>query len=221
MALLKVSSCLRKRSLVLCLESTKSHIYQNYRTSLTQWLRPKESNISSKIQWFLAASGVTFTKLVFDCNTAKCQVVHSSKEANVNLQSSISIQNEKDVSFPWMQFFTYLWPHIFALSVAVISAFAVAVLNTKIGISIGSLVNVVSANLPQASNLPSSESFLQQIRKPSLDVLKLYISHAAMTFSYIYSLSIVGKNIIFDSPLTNLFYTRCFILSRREGGCQA
>ena len=61
-------------------------------------------------------------------------------------------------------------------------------------VSIGSLVNVVSANLPESPSL-SSETFIQQIKQPTLDILKLYFGHAAMTFSTIFSLSIVGERV--------------------------
>ena len=190
--LLKVSGCFRNKTFAVSVEST----IKSYRTSLTKWMRkPKES----KIQWALAASGVTFTKLVFDCKIAKCQVINSkAKDDGMPINNSVP-EEQKEKDFPWIQFLTYIWPHIFALTVAIVSALAVAILNTKIGISIGSLVNVVSSNLPAQSSLPNisnlSESFLQQIKKPSLDILKLYISHAAMTFSYIYSLSIVGERV--------------------------
>ena len=59
--LLKVSSCFRNKAFAVSVESA----IKSYRTSLAKWMRckPKES----KIQWALAASGVTLTKLVFDC----------------------------------------------------------------------------------------------------------------------------------------------------------
>ena len=190
--LLKVSSCFRNKAFAVSVESA----IKSYRTSLAKWMRckPKES----KIQWALAASGVTLTKLVFDCKIAKCQVIHSTDVGRPISNSIVPEENQKEKDFPWIQFLSYIWPHILALTVAVVSALAVAILNTKIGISIGSLVNVVSSNLPAAQSSDTSslsESFLQQIKKPSLDILKLYISHAAMTFSYIYSLSIVGERV--------------------------
>jgi len=135
--LLKVSGCFRNKTFAVSVEST----IKSYRTSLTKWMRkPKES----KIQWALAASGVTFTKLVFDCKIAKCQVINSkAKDVGMPINNSVP-EEQKEKDFPWIQFLTYIWPHIFALTVAIVSALAVAILNTKIGISIGSLETEIS-----------------------------------------------------------------------------
>ena len=104
---------------------------------------------------------------------------------------------QSNTSFPWSQFLSSLWPHIITLTIAIVTAMGVAILNTKIGVSIGSIVNVLSANLPNAVGSDGSSpgnSFINQIKEPAVKIMKYYLSHAALTFAYIYSLSIVGKH---------------------------
>merc|ERR1711962_1219973 len=69
-------------------------------------------------------------------------------------------------------------------------------MGTKIGIAIGSIVNVVSSNLPQNEEIASgASSFMQQIKGPAVHLIKLYLLHCTCTFSYIYSLAIVGERV--------------------------
>ena len=134
-------------------------------------------------QWIVSGGIVITGKFCLDLKTAKCET------KTVQIETTTE---DRKTAFPWWQFITeYLWPHIVALTIAIISAFAVAILNTKIGHGIGALVNVVSANLGQGSS--SSETFIQQIKEPAWNIIKLYSSHALMTFSYIYSLAVVGN----------------------------
>ena len=64
----------------------------------------------------------------------------------------------------------------------------------KIGIAIGSLVNVVSSNISQNDEaLTGASTYMQQIKGPAMNLIKLYLLHCTCTFSYIYSLAIVGN----------------------------
>jgi hypothetical protein len=147
--------------------------------------RPTKS-LSTTIQWTIAGCGVLTVRCLFDHKTAKCEV---------HVQAPASVKDETtSAAFPWLQFFGTLWPHVMALTIAIVTALAVAILNTNIGVTIGKLVNVLSAHLPAVGAQESSgQSFMEQVRGPAYQIVKLYASHAAMTFAYIYSLSIVGK----------------------------
>lgn len=181
MALFRVAGL--GQQLTKALANTKHNLF-----SIPKKLPFPKKEKSLILEWTLAGGAVITTKFIFDFRIAACDSQIPSKPVLI-------VENEllaKESPFPWLQFLTYLWPHIIALTVAICSAFAVAILNTKIGVGIGSIVNVVSANLPQTSS-SGDGSFIQQIKEPAIKVVKLYLSHAVMTFSYIYSLALVGR----------------------------
>ena len=190
MALFRAAQCSFRQ--VTPLRSLKAPLELNIRT-FHQVTQGSKKQVSQSWQWLIAGSLVVSGKVLFDWRTVKC-------EARISPPIPITISEKtlkEEATFPWWQFFSeYLWPHIIALSMAVVTAFAVAILNTKIGVGIGSIVNVVSANLGgdrASGGVPiDTNSFIQQIKEPALNVIKLYVSHAAMTFSYIYSLALVG-----------------------------
>jgi len=89
------------------------------------------------------------------------------------------------------------------LVVAVGSALAVAALNIRIPQLLGDIVNIVAQTFADASNQESGggdgaenlSNFLRDIREPAVQMAKLYLGQAALTFAYIYSLSCVGERI--------------------------
>lgn len=164
-------------------------LLQNFKTTIKT--NAGQKAFSTSLQWILAGGTVLTAKVFLGFDKAFC-------ESRVNTAVILEKKSQKspaESQFPWLQFLKYLWPYILSLTIAIASALAVAVLNTKIGVGIGSLINVVSANLPQGNSPSDSSSFIQQIKEPAMRIIKLYVSHAIMTFSYIYSLSIVGKNV--------------------------
>ena len=156
----------------------------------------KTKKWTQSLQWILAGGVVVSARIAIDStNVAKCEARIQSPP----LQSTtVSVQEVKDgttTSLPWNQLLNYILPHILSLAVAVAAALMVAVVNTKIGIAIGSLVNVVSSNIHQSREVmaETTSSFMEQIRSPAINLIKLYLLHATCTFSYIYSLAIVGE----------------------------
>lgn len=145
---------------------------------------------STTVQWIIAGGGIVTAKLLFDLKIAKCE---ARVEEPLTLQKTPENLETVavDSSFPWTQFLMHLLPHAVALSIALVTAVAVAIMNTQIGLSIGSLVNVLSNNLPSTGG--SGQSFFQQVKEPAVKLAKLYASHALMTFAYIYSLAVVGE----------------------------
>lgn len=143
-----------------------------------------DRQFSTTLQWVVTGCGVLSCKVLFNLNSARC-------EARVEPAQIIATTDQDSAPFPWVQFLKSLLPHIIALSIALATAVIVAVMNTKIGVSIGSLVNVLSANLPSGGT-SSGQTFYQQVKDPAVRIVKLYATHAAMTFAYIYSLAVVG-----------------------------
>ena len=154
------------------------------------------SNKSEKIsiiQWIVVGSGIVVAaKYSLYVRTAKCESVKVVEIVTPTQKAENSKENVA-VVFPWIQFFHLVMPYIIYLTVAIVTAMGVAMFNTKIGIEIGSLVNVLSSNLPGNRGDASGTSYLTQIKEPALNILKYYVSHACLTFSYIYSLAIVGR----------------------------
>ena len=156
---------------------------------------PKFKNCTQSLQWILAGGVVVSAKIALDSKIAKCEArVESPLPVLEKIQDTQSNTELKEVSIPWHQLLNYILPHIVSLAVAVAAALTAAVVNTKIGIAIGSIVNVVSSNLPQNEGVASgASSFMQQIKGPAVHLIKLYLLHCTCTFSYIYSLAIVGN----------------------------
>ncbi len=155
--------------------------------------KDKIPNSVKIFQWTLAGgAALTIRQLCFQ-KVTRCEVNVVQPPTTVSTTPSPAATSP----FPWSQFLRALLPHILSLIVAVVSATAVAILNTKIGLSIGSIVNVLSTHLPGSGSQDSNAAavdFIEQIKKPAWDVVKVYAAHAAMTFTYIYSLAILGKS---------------------------
>ena len=74
---------------------------------------------------------------------------------------------------------------------------------TRIPQLLGDLVNIVAQTFASnTSGLGREEtaatggnmaSFLQEMRGPAMEMVKLYVGQAALTFAYIYSLACVGE----------------------------
>ena len=118
--------------------------------------------------------------------------------------------------FQWRQFFSYLWPHIWYLLVAVACALVVAALNIQIPQMLGNIVNVVSRRISTEEQQENAMSFLEEIKAPAFKMIKLYVAQGLMTFGYIFSLSCVGKKKV------SFFYQNLqirFSQQRRTSGC--
>ena len=66
-------------------------------------------------------------------------------------------------------------------------------------------MNVVSSNIPQNDEaLIGASTYMQQIKGPAMNLIKLYLLHCTCTFSYIYSLAIVGNVLVFMNKLSSV-----------------
>lgn len=89
---------------------------------------------------------------------------------------------------PWLEFFKLLLPEILFLLGAIVSAIAVAIVNIKIPLILGDLVNVVSKHATE-----NVHKYLAEIAKPATSLLSMYGIQALLTTFYITMLSIVGE----------------------------
>uniref|UniRef100_A0A8C4YEI7 Mitochondrial potassium channel ATP-binding subunit n=1 Tax=Gopherus evgoodei TaxID=1825980 RepID=A0A8C4YEI7_9SAUR len=92
--------------------------------------------------------------------------------------------------FDWAEFWTFLRPQLLALSAAIVFALGVALLNIRIPMLLGELVNVVARCSQQHLG-----NYLHQVRRPALRLLLLYSLQGLLTFSYIVLLARVGEQV--------------------------
>ncbi|NWZ45781.1 ABCB8 protein, partial [Brachypodius atriceps] len=92
--------------------------------------------------------------------------------------------------FDWPLFWTFLRPQLLALSAAVVLALGAALLNVRIPVLLGQLVNVVARCA--RGHVPT---YLREVRRPALRLLAVYCLQGLLTFGYIALLARVGEQV--------------------------
>ncbi|NXF56029.1 ABCB8 protein, partial [Oceanites oceanicus] len=92
--------------------------------------------------------------------------------------------------FDWPAFWTFLRPQLLALSAAVVLALGAALLNVRIPVLLGQLVNVVAR-----CARGHVTGYLQEARRPALRLLAVYCLQGLLTFGYIALLARVGEQV--------------------------
>ncbi|NXY10185.1 ABCB8 protein, partial [Pteruthius melanotis] len=92
--------------------------------------------------------------------------------------------------FDWALFWTFLRPQLLALSAAVVLALGAALLNVRIPVLLGQLVNVVARCA--RGHVPT---YLREVRRPALRLLAVYCLQGLLTFGYIALLARVGEQV--------------------------
>ncbi|NXQ53217.1 ABCB8 protein, partial [Anthoscopus minutus] len=92
--------------------------------------------------------------------------------------------------FDWPLFWTFLRPQLLALSAAVVLALGAALLNVRIPVLLGQLVNVVA----QCAR-GHVATYLREVRRPALHLLAVYCLQGLLTFGYIALLARVGEQV--------------------------
>ncbi|NXD46329.1 ABCB8 protein, partial [Copsychus sechellarum] len=92
--------------------------------------------------------------------------------------------------FDWPLFWTFLRPQLLALSAAVVLALGAALLNVRIPVLLGQLVNVVARCA--RGHVPT---YLREVRRPALRLLAAYCLQGLLTFGYIALLARVGERV--------------------------
>ncbi|XP_062348990.1 mitochondrial potassium channel ATP-binding subunit [Cinclus cinclus] len=92
--------------------------------------------------------------------------------------------------FDWPLFWTFLRSQLLALSAAVVLALGAALLNVRIPVLLGQLVNVVARCA--RGHVPT---YLREVRRPALRLLAIYCLQGLLTFGYIALLARVGERV--------------------------
>ncbi|NXL50920.1 ABCB8 protein, partial [Podilymbus podiceps] len=92
--------------------------------------------------------------------------------------------------FDWPKFWTFLRPQLLALSAAVVLALGAALLNVRIPVLLGQLVNVVAR-----CARGHLAGYLREARRPALRLLAVYCLQGLLTFGYIALLARVGEQV--------------------------
>ncbi|XP_074661022.1 mitochondrial potassium channel ATP-binding subunit-like [Tubulanus polymorphus] len=106
----------------------------------------------------------------------------------------------QDPKFDWEEFLKLVWPEIWYLLGAVVSALAVALVNIQIPVYLGDLVNIVSKF---TSEMPPAD-YIEQLRQPVIKLISIYGVQGILTFVYISLLQTMGERISVDLK-TKLF----------------
>ncbi|XP_061177199.1 mitochondrial potassium channel ATP-binding subunit-like [Saccostrea echinata] len=142
--------------------------------------------------------GYGFVTLKFKTRTVECapKVRHSRL---VEKNGSVG----PDAKFDWRQFLQMLYPEMWYLLAAVIAAVSAALVNIKIPLLLGDVVNVVSNMTREATG-----DFINNLKIPAIKLMMFYGLQGLLTFTYISLLSTVGENVaarmrrrLFDSLL--------------------
>ncbi|NWT74625.1 ABCB8 protein, partial [Prunella himalayana] len=92
--------------------------------------------------------------------------------------------------FDWPLFWTFLRPQLLALSAAVVLALGAALLNVRIPVLLGQLVDVVAR-----CARGHVATYLREVRRPALRLLAVYCLQGLLTFGYIALLARVGEQV--------------------------
>ncbi|KAL1462903.1 hypothetical protein WDU94_014706 [Cyamophila willieti] len=149
--------------------------------------KTKVSNVTLK--FCLTTSGICIIKLINDNHTVSCQFVKSRADGYAD-QSALTKNQEP--KFDWDQFFRLLWPEIWSLLGAVVSALVVAFLNIQVPLYLGNIINILSQF---TQNTLPDKSFISEMKDPVLKLVGLYVAQSVFTCAYISLLSGLGERI--------------------------
>ncbi|XP_031149908.1 mitochondrial potassium channel ATP-binding subunit [Sander lucioperca] len=156
------------------------------RHSTTQTPKPK----GLALKFILGPTVLTVCARLF-CHAARC-------EADVNNNTLVELVAKNPVpEFKWHILWEFVKPQLFALIGAVVLAFGAAILNIKIPLILGDLVNVVAHYLREQTG-----NYFNEMRGPALKLLGLYGIQGLVTSGYIILLSRVGERVAADMRKT-------------------
>ncbi|XP_063183861.1 mitochondrial potassium channel ATP-binding subunit [Chroicocephalus ridibundus] len=115
---------------------------------------------------------------------ARCQ------EATVSPGPPEPPEPRPEPAFDWPLFWAFLRPQLLALSAAVLLALGAALLNVRIPVLLGQLVDVVA----RCARGPVT-GYLREVRRPALRLLAVYCLQGLLTFGYIALLARVGERV--------------------------
>lgn len=124
-------------------------------------------------------------------SNAYCGLKLSHKSSSHLLQSKDKDGERLQPKFDFREFWKFLWPDIWLLLLASVSAFAVAMVNIELPLLLGNLVNAVSS-LTSGNH---DTDIIQVLKEPAMKLISLYGAQSFLTFAYISFLSCLGERL--------------------------
>ena len=154
--------------------------------------------LSSKYLWLTCVGAVCLkSKLGTACCAVKLSHKQRSPRHNVN-KTDRTLQKHPKIEL--VEFLKFLWPDLWLLLLASFCAFGVAVVNVKLPLLLGDLVNAVSS----LSN-GSISDYMAILKEPARKLVSIYITQGVLTFVYISMLSSFGERLA--ARLRNSLFT--------------
>ncbi|WAR02809.1 MITOS-like protein [Mya arenaria] len=134
----------------------------------------RKSNISSQdssktvslLTKLCTVSGLTLGYAALNAKTLECETkTKSSRLDGINNERQVN----DDVPFDWKQFAQLLWQDVLSLTLAVLCAFAAALVNIKVPLLVGEVVNVVSKFARETDC-----NFIEEIKQPAIKLIGTY-----------------------------------------------
>jgi len=122
---------------------------------------------------------------------AYCGLKLSHKSSSHHTENKQHNGEKSQPKFDFKEFWKFLWPDIWLLILASLSAFAVAMVNIELPLMLGNLVNAVSS----LTTGDHSTDFFQVLREPAIKLISVYGAQAVLTFAYISFLSCLGERL--------------------------
>lgn len=182
-------------SLKLIAKNTVNNVGTRSRTLHIGKLLEQNPSCSARHWSFLKYTGLLAVGALVvrsKISSAHCGLKSSHKSSLHRTEGKAGKEGEKkQPKFDFREFWKFLWPDLWLLLLASLSAFAVAMVNIELPLLLGNLVNAVSSLTGGAH----STDFLQVLREPAMKLISIYGAQAVFTFCYISLLSCLGERL--------------------------
>lgn len=190
----KTSFIRQQPSLKILAKNTANNIGTGFRT-LHIWKFLEQTPNCSARHWSLLkytgllAVGVLVVRSKI--SNAHCGLKLSHKSYLHHTGKKGKEEEKQDPKFDFEEFWKFLWPDLWLLLLASLSAFAVAMVNIELPLLLGNLVNAVSS----LTGGGHSTDFFEVLREPAMKLISIYGAQAVLTFAYISFLSCLGERL--------------------------
>ena len=158
------------------------------------FLEQKANSFSSHWHSILKYTGL----LAVGALVVRSKISHAHCGLKLSHKSSSHRSKKKDKDgeksqpkFDFREFWNFLWPDIWLLLLASLSAFAVAMVNIELPLLLGNLVNAVSSLTGGNQNI----DIFQVLKEPAMKLISIYGAQSVLTFAYISFLSCLGERL--------------------------
>ncbi|KAF8796027.1 Mitochondrial potassium channel ATP-binding like protein [Argiope bruennichi] len=179
------------------------HCIRTYKLTISKRLIEEAKNAFKKYQNSFSRKAVKNLKL-YGSTFSLCLffplkslvVLCESQSSHSRLVGVNSIEKlHQEAKFDWKRFYKIVKAEIVYILLAVVSALIVALLNIKIPILLGDMVNVVSSFLSDNGYEKDAATFFSELREPAIQLVYMYLAQSLFTFAYISILSVSGERV--------------------------